>query len=234
MPEDNELKVANPGRENVSSALKDLEVQANESEHDISPDPKAPFAVKFKVSELLSLLALAFSIYSAQSTWRFSSDTISVQAIKGAYDTFYDINRMQLANPDVSHMFATPENYSTVISQVTETMVGTSVKEQSLLRLKERAVALALFTIFERNLYEWKQAEAVGDSKRAVFLQEVLNYFTGRLLRNPRLVYYWKLTPGGLATYFETSTQQYYQTNAELPTLVPDYIGPFTPKLASK
>ena len=56
-------------------------------------------------------------------------------------------------------------------------------------------------------------AVEAGANKRADFLTEVLSYLTGRLLQNPRLLYYWDKDGGNLSVYFEDGTKDHYTKN---------------------
>jgi hypothetical protein len=217
----------------VAEVPTDVQLGSTATEHEsgerapVSKQRDAGVLRKLKASDWLALLAIAMSLYATRLTWRTAEDSASSQSIKGAYDTFYDINRMELANTDVSHMFALPESYGFVASRVAALNPHATAQVRAQMELKERAVALAIFTIFERNLYELNQARTAHDSIRADFLGEVVKYFTGRLLRNPRLSYYWELRPGGIATYFENTTRAYFETNAPLSSRPVDARGPY-------
>lgn len=53
-------------------------------------------------------------------------------------------------------------------------------------------------------------AKQSGGRGRERFLQEVLDYLTGRLLRNPRLLYLWSKSGGNLQVFFEELTRKHY------------------------
>jgi hypothetical protein len=177
---------------------------------------------------VVSLTVAGFSFYNAVSTRR---DTARSQMIRDAYLTFYELNRLQLQNWQLSHLFAMPDLYARISIEVAN-WKSLSSEERSELLLKERAIALLIFTIYEQSFYQWKQSRDAGDVRRAGFLSEVLGYFTGRVLRNPRLLYYWCAEGDGLAAYFETETRKHYGDNVvndtKAPLVIkPDFIGPF-------
>jgi len=48
-----------------------------------------------------------------------------------------------------------------------------------------------LFSVFEANLIDYQSSSALQEPKRREFEKGVLDFFTVKLLRNPRLLYYW-------------------------------------------
>lgn len=82
--------------------------------------------------------------------------------------------------------------------------------DRTALMLRERALALYIFDVYEHNLYQWRHAMEIGDHERARFFGEVLDYLTGRLLRNPRLLYYWNDPSESLKDQYESWTNEHY------------------------
>ena len=183
---------------------------------------------------VLSIVALLVSVLSTYLTWFSGLDTAKSQAIREAYGTFLELNRLQLSHWQQSHLFAMPEHYHSVKAQVAASIDPGSAQQRIELLLKERALADFLFTLYEAHLYQRRHAEAAGDHERARFLKEVENYLTGRALRNPRLLYYWSPEGGGLFASYESATQEHYKHNVlHNPTspleYAPDPHGPFGP-----
>jgi hypothetical protein len=126
-----------------------------------------------------------------------------------------------------------PDKYE-VVKRLVEKSSG-DMTEADLARaeIKERFVANLIFTIFEQRLYDHNRASMpLFNSEKRAFSQAVLNYFTGRVLRNPRLLWYWDENGGGLSTYYEADTKKYYEEHVlkdkNIPLKeVPDKVGPF-------
>lgn len=192
------------------------------------------------ISTVISIVALLVSVTSAYYSRLNAKDAAASGVIRESYNTFYLLNRLQLENYQLSHIFVLPDRYRDASSLVGSTLGSASVEEVSGFKLKERAIATLIFTSYEQTFYQWKQADISGDEDRAAFLLEVLNYFTGRLLRNPRLLFYWSPTGGGLSTYFEEDTREHYARHVlqdpERPLReVADSTGPFpVPDIVSR
>lgn len=179
----------------------------------------------------ISLVALVVSIFSAHQSCSLNQDMAKAQAIRESYTTFEELTRLQLENWQLSHMFALPDHYDAVVNQVSTSSGALEPAKRQELLLKERALADIIFNAFEQNYYQWRHAKEVSDIKRVAFLEEVLNYLTGRLLRNPRLLYYW--ADAGLSASYESTTREFYDyrvlNNPRQPlTHSADSKGPFS------
>lgn len=178
--------------------------------------PKVPV----KTSNLFSILgmitgglALTVSIISAYSSYRYHVDSTEVQLISSTYNTFYDLNKKQADNSELSHMFVSPEDYKQTAKLVTQSVGILTPEKRAAYLLKEKGISFYIFTAFEQTFYQYQAAVNFGDKKRSEFLKAVLDYFTGRLLRNPRLLYYWDKNGGNVSQYYETETKKYYEDN---------------------
>ena len=197
--------------------------------------PQQTKAGRISPALVLSVVALLVSILSTYLSWFSGRDTAKSQAIREAYGTFLELNRLQLSNWQQSHLFAMPEHYQHVRAQVVASIEPVSEQQRMELLLKERAIADFIFTLYEENRYLRQQAEVAGDQARARFLSEVENYLIGRALRNPRLLYYWSPEGAGLFASFEVATQEHYKNNVLLDPksplqYMPDPHGPFGPQ----
>lgn len=189
-----------------------------------------PFFV-FNFAGIAALAALLVSLGSLAFTVMSNRETGERDAVKAAYDRFLEFGRHQAQFPETTHLFVLPE-----VCGSTSALVGVAVEkkpkeERALLLLKERGMAQYIFTHFESTLYDKQAADRFWDTTRANFQNEVLGYFTGRLLRNPRLLWYWDPQGGNLAAEFEKGTVQYYNDNVlrhpKSPiTQTPDAKGP--------
>jgi len=177
----------------------------------------------------VSAMAACLSMASFFAEPMRQSDALTSEVISEAYASFMSMNDIRTDHPYQSHLFELSENYAQIATNVaTATQhLRTSPHEIAKLHLEERAVADRLFTMFEQSYYQWQQAQASGDTPRAEFLRAVVDYFTGRLLRNPRLLWYWSLKGGALASHYEDDTKTYYDTHVTQPGEVQDVEGPF-------
>ena len=100
--------------------------------------------------------------------------------------------------------------------------------------LKERAISMLIFQSFENIYYKYLNLND-DDLVRKQFLEDVLNYITQVLLRNPRLLFLWSVNGGNLCSFFEESTREYYdlkvsqyymEVNRDIMDFM-DYKGPF-------
>jgi hypothetical protein len=198
-----------------------------------SVEEKSAFAT------IIAIVALLVSIITAYQSCSSSRDVAKSEAIRQSYATFEELTRLQLEDWQLSHMFALPDRYDEVVREVSLSSTCLSRAKQSELLLRERAIADLIFNTFEEVYYQWKQANDAGDSRRSAFLKEVLDYLTGRLLRNPRLLYYWSASGGGLSASYEIETQNYYDSmvlkNPQSPLLRgADAKGPFADERVTK
>ncbi len=163
------------------------------------------------ISNAVSALALTVSVATAITSYSMYRDSASTQAVKDIYGIFLQLQGINIDNSEISHITALPENYAAVASVVATTTENLTATERTQLLLRERTLAMYIFGIFEHALYQYNQAVGFGDDDRVAFLEEVLGYLTGRLLRNPRLLYYWSSEEIGISGHFEDVTHQYYR-----------------------
>jgi hypothetical protein len=188
------------------------------------------------VQKPLDVAALLISIAAFGVAWvsflqepERQSDQLTSDVIRNAYSDFIEMTDLRTQFPFQSHLFEVVTNYRVVRDQVSFATVDLRNKpnERHRLSLEERAIADRLFTMFEQALYQWRQARERKDSPREQFLREVLEYFTSRLLQNPRLLWYWSPKGGNLSVNYEVATMEYYNTNVR-PHSPGDAEGPFT------
>lgn len=169
---------------------------------------------------------------STYLSWFSGRDTTNATSIKEAYSVFFEMLKIQHGEWQQSHLFALPAQYEAVVSNVSQAVRPLDGQKKNELLLKERSVADFVFTLYEQNLYLVQHARSVGDEERSRFLGEVQNYLTGRVLRNPRLLWYWSASGGGLSEAYEEATRKHYEANvlrsASQPlSEKPDPVGPF-------
>jgi hypothetical protein len=157
---------------------------------------------------LISIAAFAVAWFSFLQEPQRQSDQLTSEMIRNAYSDFIAMTDLRTQYPFQSHLFEVPDNYAAVRRQVRSATVDIRARatEGDRLALEERAIADRLFTMFEQAFYQWRQARERADSPRERFLRDVLVYFTGRLLQNPRLLWYWSPKGGHLSVNYESAT----------------------------
>jgi hypothetical protein len=158
--------------------------------------------------------ALLLSVISLGFTWAVSAQSTESQSVNEQYQVFIDLAEMGIQNPENVHLLTLPESYHRVSCDVARHMALLSPEEQAAYPLKERAVADYIFTLFERSVYQQRVTSGwwgkmFPHSRRVN--NEVVAYFTGRLLRNPRLLWYWRADGGGLRRHYEDETIERYE-----------------------
>lgn len=189
-----------------------------------------------QMSEILALIAIvmsvAFSILSVWFSYKTFSEASASQTIWSQYERFANIVQAHIDHSQFGHLFTVPECYATVLKQVNAAIQDLSPQERLRLQLQERAMADYLFNEFEQSFYQIHRVRQRFDAQSCRFFEEVLDYFTLRLLRNPRLLYYWAEDGGKLHCNYEPSTIAFYESkvlkNPSFPLeFDPDPIGPF-------
>lgn len=106
--------------------------------------------------------------------------------------------------------------------------------------MKEKLFAVHVFIVYEQVLYQLENSAKPLHRKRRKFLREMLDYFTERLLLNPRLRGFLELDPNGESLHLESKSarklldaQRGYQKKraAQDKTAIPikyDLYGPFS------
>jgi hypothetical protein len=172
------------------------------------------------------------ALYFAQSSARHvrHEDTI-----KSYYDQFDELGRLRMEYWDASHLLEMPDNYALAKHDISLALTPLTEPARHELLLRERAIATRIFTVFEETYYDRERAKKHGDDDRVEFLNEVLGYFTGRLLANPRLRWLWSHHGGNLCAYFEPETLRLYDEALSDASCLPvgdsadevDAVGPY-------
>lgn len=184
------------------------------------------------LSDFVALFALLISVFSAWFTYRAYAHSSATGAIRSQYDAFTNMMRAQIDHSQLIHLFTVPDSYASVLQQVRASLNDLSKEDRLKILLQERATADYIFNEFEQAFYQFNRARSYLDEKSSAFYAEVLDYYSLRLLRNPRLLYYWSLDGGQLCLNLEPGTISFYEANVlNHPTHPlmswPDPIGPF-------
>jgi hypothetical protein len=171
---------------------------------------KAEARLKIELTTIIASLALTMSIISLYQSSSYQKDSSGTDMIKNQYATYHELSRLEIENPQLSHVFAAPSWYGRAVKSVGTSVGPLDEKRREELLLKERAIARTIFTHYESLFYQWRHASRMGDAERVAFLGEALDYYTGRVLRNPRLLYLWSEKGASLEVDFEQETREHY------------------------
>lgn len=179
--------------------------------------------------DVITIVALAISIISIWISVKSYTESSTSTTVRSQYDHFANLTQMQIEYSQFSHLLATPECYGDLLAQIKASLRGLSKEDKIKYLLQERAFADYIFNEFEQSFYQITRARPFFDKRSQKFYEEVLDYFALRLLRNPRLLYYWSQ----LCSNYESSTVAFYNkkvlSNSLLPiTIDPDPLGPVT------
>lgn len=122
---------------------------------------------------------------------------------------YYDTKR-RIAE-DVQRVLATPK---------------TTDDELQKLIVEEQQFAIHIFVIYEQVYFQWKTSGLIQFRRRA-FLKSMLEYFTDRLLQNPRLVAFLKADQTGEALHLEKESARYLRNKIDIESASCDATGPF-------
>lgn len=161
------------------------------------------------LSAAISAFSLVVAVCSAFFAYLNRRRDIPFSVASTAYERYYDMNRIELENPHLTHMFVTYDKYEQVKALVEKATERLDAVKASCYLLQERAVADLILSFYEQMLGQW---EATQD-KEHEFIDGMIKYFEGRLLRNPRLIWWWMADAGGLETSYDDKTRARWRKN---------------------
>ncbi|HYR28487.1 MAG TPA: hypothetical protein VEU30_08480 [Thermoanaerobaculia bacterium] len=191
---------------------------------------KSPWWTKLDAGTITGVLALIFSMYSIVVANRQYSDSEGTALINQTYATYEDINAKRREMVEISHLVCTPEQYPRVQALVRAAAASMDASQRAEAQLRESAMAMFLFAQFEQTLYLHQKAVELGESERVTFTEGTLDYFTGTLLRNPRLVHMWSPSGDNLRAYHDPMAQKYWDAKVGPAKPRADAVGPFAPQ----
>jgi flagellin-specific chaperone FliS len=183
-------------------------------------------------SNIVSLISLAVSAvavtYTARVSRQVSEHEVTAEIISEYYSCVRALTEVQLREWRLAHIFEVAENYTAVSTKLKEVAPSPANREARIaLELNERAIALTIFGIYEYVVYQLEAAKHAKAKNRTKFLLEAAEYFSGRLLPNPRLQYLWSNSGGNLECEFERLLREHYEQNVKVSPKAWDAIGPY-------
>lgn len=179
------------------------------------------------VALIISVASLVASIITYKTSISQHSDEWTATLIRHNYEDMLRLHELRATFPMQSHLFELGDQYTSVLNVVSKSVDGMTDKERSQHYLEERAIARRIFSMYEGAYYQYSNAKEQNDPHRMKFMGDVLHYFCDRLLTNPRLVWFWKKTGGGLCVHYEPNTISYYDEHVQ--TRIADSVSPFAP-----
>lgn len=181
------------------------------------------------VAAVISFISVVISLMAFKATRSTHTDEQTAEMIRHNYDEFLSLHEIRAQHPLQSHLFELGDEYDKVLEEI---KAAVDWREESTarvralrLQLEERAVARRVFSMYEHAYYQWMNAKRYEDSTRQEFLRDVLTYYTGRLLTNPRLGWYWSEGGANQANHYEAGTREYYARHVTVKRM--DSEGPF-------
>jgi hypothetical protein len=157
------------------------------------------------------IVAIGTAIYGAVSWSGVSNREVTTGVISDYFTSMHDLTMLQVKEWQLSHLFEIAENYHHAADRLNRLAPTVDELEAERLALRERAVAVAIFGVYEHTVYQLGKAHEDGDRIRISFLTDATRYFAGRLLPNPRLRYLWASEGGNLEGEFESETRRHYR-----------------------
>ncbi|CAN2044579.1 hypothetical protein GMMP13_1500003 [Candidatus Magnetomoraceae bacterium gMMP-13] len=176
-------------------------------------------------SIIISILAFIASIFAIWLSRKSQNEVMYSTSIYKQYNIFDKLSDMVGQHWEFTHLLALHDRYDNEVSLIKQAIGTLTDEKRAEFLVREKMVALLIFQNYEQTLYQWQNSKGIIDNQRTKFLYDVLMYFTQRLLRNPRLLYYWK--EGNLKEYFEKLTTDHYSKYVTDSSDNLDSSGPF-------
>jgi hypothetical protein len=103
---------------------------------------------------IVAVMALVVSFTGQILTLRATLDQSMRDAVERSYSSWLQVSRMQADFADVAHMFALPDEYDNVSTRVRAAAGAVDEPTRAREQLRERAVAVYMFTMYEATLYQ--------------------------------------------------------------------------------
>lgn len=159
------------------------------------------------ITSALAVTVSGYALYVSRSSARGARHE---DTIKSSYVEFEQLGLLRMDHWSASHLLEIPENYAQAKHRVMQAVTPLTGATRNELLLRERAVATQIFCVFEKTYYSRQHAYRQGDRDRVEFLDDVLAFYTGRLLANPRLRWLWSAHGGNLCACFEKEIVRLY------------------------
>jgi hypothetical protein len=160
-------------------------------------------------------------------TWWTHQKRSTFDMIDGIYALCHRLHDQLHRDWCLSHLFCIGEDvYKDVRTRIAEATQAIG-KDQDRLIVRERLFAIQVFIAYEQAYYQWKKSGVIPTPRKR-FMKEMLDYFTDRILRNPRLRAYLESDRSGSTLHLEESSAKFlWRQMDRQPAVRPDEGGPF-------
>jgi hypothetical protein len=158
-------------------------------------------------------------------TWWAHRQRTTFEMVDRLYSLCHILQGHMLHEWRLSHLFCISDvAYSNTVERIAA--ATQSAEERSKLIVEEQQLAIHMFVIYEQVFYHHKYCGFFNRSRRE-FLDEMLDYFASRLLRNPRLLAYLAADTSGRSLHLERLSAKYLVERLEGDFDAADLDGPF-------
>lgn len=162
-------------------------------------------------------------------------DSLTSEIISENWQQFLSLHDTSAAFPYHGYLFEVGDEYIKSLKRVQDAIMALPQKERLAVAsksiLEERALVRRILSMLEHALYQAAHAEKHKDKTRALFLKDVLHYYTDRALTNPRICWYWIESGGNQRIHMEQKTRSYCERRVNFSNY--DEINPFSKILNS-
>jgi len=157
-------------------------------------------------------------------TWRTHAERATFEMIDRLYALGHELHLTVIKDWRLAHLKSIKaEDYEQMKALVS---AGLKDAQKSEYLVKERMLAIHIFNVYEQVYFQCKASSKRWHPRRKAFLEDMLRYFTGRLLTNPRLVAILDTDPTGVSLHMEFESRDYLDRKLKRPELI-DSKGPF-------
>jgi hypothetical protein len=179
----------------------------------------------------LKVLGVVGALVALTLTWRAHAERTTFEMIERLYALWYSLQSEACRDWYLAHLLCIgTEEYDRVTNRIRQ-QLGQDTGKQGEYLIKERLFVIHILMIYEQVYYQWRHSSLVFHRRRRRFLAEVLSYFTGRLLQNPRLLHFLQADETGTSLHLEQCSRKYLdralgQSGEPGMNLIVDHRGP--------
>jgi len=174
----------------------------------------------------LKIVAAAAVIPTLFLTWWTHRQRSTFEMIDRLYSLCHILQSHMLHEWRISHLFCIGTDvYLETTRRIRSSVTDEAVKAE--LGVEERQFAIHIFVIYEQIFYQWQNSSNRLERGRSRFLVEMMEYFTDRLLRNPRLMAYFADDPTGRTLHLEACAAEHLRDCLAGDQVEIDPRGPF-------
>jgi hypothetical protein len=156
------------------------------------------------------------------------------EMIDRVYGQCHALQGRILAEWQLSHMYCIGiQAYSAVVQRIQASLPAKGDDLQRIrerLQVLERNYAIHIFVVYEQVYFQWKYTPWYQFARKR-FLEAMKDYFTARVLQNPRVLAYIDSDHTGCSLHLERESMEHFFAKTGFSMEMADYNGPFGPCL---